>query len=72
MYIKELWNLPIASIPISFVAYFIGGFLQPLCRKQLVPLLIINRFTTISLPIIMPLMLSVYVDFFSVMTCMEP
>jgi ABC-2 type transport system permease protein len=26
MYIKELWNLPIASILISFIVYFIGGY----------------------------------------------
>ena len=26
MYIKELWNLPIATILISFILYFIGGY----------------------------------------------
>jgi hypothetical protein len=43
MYIKELWNLPIASILISFIVYFIGGyFLQLFYVQQLVPLLIID------------------------------
>jgi ABC-2 type transport system permease protein len=43
MYIKELWNLPIASILISFIVYFIGGyFLYSSFMQQLVPLLIIK------------------------------
>jgi ABC-2 type transport system permease protein len=64
MYIKELWNLPIASILISFIVYFIGGyFLYSSFMQQLVPLLIIKPTHNILLPIIMPLVLSVYVGF---------
>jgi hypothetical protein len=46
MYIKELWNLPIASILISFIVYYWLLSLQ-LFWQQLVPLLIIKP--TISL-----------------------
>jgi ABC-2 type transport system permease protein len=64
MYIKELWNLPIASILISFIVYFIGGyFLYSSFMQQLVPLLIIKPTHNNFLPIIMPLVLSVYVGF---------
>jgi ABC-2 type transport system permease protein len=37
MYIKELWNLPIASILIGFVIYFIGYFHTVPFTRQLAP-----------------------------------
>jgi ABC-2 type transport system permease protein len=37
MYIKELWNLPIASILIGFVIYFIGGYFHSSFTRQLAP-----------------------------------
>jgi ABC-2 type transport system permease protein len=53
MYIKELWNLPIASILISFIVYFIGGyFLYSSFMQQLVPLLIKPTHNNFSYPLL--------------------
>jgi ABC-2 type transport system permease protein len=62
MYIKELWNLPIASI-LSFIVYFIGGYFLQLFYAAIGALLIIKPTQQFLLPIIMPLVLSVYVGF---------
>ena len=69
MYIKELWNLPIASILISFVVYFIGGYFLYSSFYAAIGAAVDNQTDSqqFLLPIIMPLMLSVYVGFFSVM-----
>jgi ABC-2 type transport system permease protein len=68
MYIKELWNLPIASILISFVIYFIGGYFLYSSFYAAIGAAVDNQTDSqqFLLPIIMPLMLSVYVGFFSV------
>jgi ABC-2 type transport system permease protein len=64
MYIKELWNLPIASILISFIVYFIGGYFlySSFCGNGAA---VDNQTDSqqFLLPIIMPLVLSVYVGF---------
>jgi ABC-2 type transport system permease protein len=69
MYIKELWNLPIASILIGFVVYFIGGYFLYSSFYAAIGAAVDNQTDSqqFLLPIIMPLVLSVYVGFFSVM-----
>lgn len=69
MYIKELWNLPIASMLIGFVVYFIGGYFLYSSFYAAIGAAVDNQTDSqqFLLPIIMPLMLSVYVGFFSVM-----
>lgn len=69
MYIKELWNLPIASILIGFVIYFIGGYFLYSSFYAAIGAAVDNQTDSqqFLLPIIMPLMLSVYVGFFTVM-----
>ena len=68
MYIKELWNLPIASILLSFIVYFIGGYFLYSSFYAAIGAAVDNQTDSqqFLLPIIMPLMLSVYVGFFSV------
>ncbi|MFT4972817.1 MAG: ABC-2 type transport system permease protein [Saprospiraceae bacterium] len=68
MYIKELWNLPIASILIGFVVYFIGGYFLYSSFYAAIGAAVDNQTDSqqFLLPIIMPLILSVYVGFFSV------
>jgi ABC-2 type transport system permease protein len=69
MFIKELWNLPIASMLIGFVVYFIGGYFLYSSFYAAIGAAVDNQTDSqqFLLPIIMPLMLSVYVGFFSVM-----
>jgi ABC-2 type transport system permease protein len=68
MYIKELWNLPIASILISFIVYF-RWLLSLQLFYAAIGAAVDNQTDSqqFLLPIIMPLVLSVYVGFFSVM-----
>jgi ABC-2 type transport system permease protein len=68
MYIKELWNLPIASILIGFIIYFIGGYFLYSSFYAAIGAAVDNQTDSqqFLLPIIMPLVLSVYVGFFSV------
>ena len=68
MYIKELWNLPIANILLGFVVYFIGGYFLYSSFYAAIGAAVDNQTDSqqFLLPIIMPLMLSVYVGFFSV------
>ena len=68
MYIKELWNLPIASILLGFVVYFIGGYFLYSSFYAAIGAAVDNQTDSqqFLLPIIMPLMLSVYVGFFTV------
>ncbi|UQD57643.1 ABC transporter permease [Flavobacterium sp. K5-23] len=68
MYIKEIWNLPIASMLIGFVIYFIGGYFLYSSFYAAIGAAVDNQTDSqqFLLPIIMPLMLSVYVGFFSV------
>lgn len=68
MYIQELWNLPIAAILIGFVVYFIGGYFLYSSFYAAIGAAVDNQTDSqqFLLPVIMPLMLSVYVGFFSV------
>lgn len=68
MYIKELWNLPIATILISFVIYFIGGYFLYSSFYASIGAAVDNETDSqqFLLPIIMPLILGVYIGFFTV------
>ena len=69
MYIKELWNLPIATILISFIIYFIGGYFLYSSFYASIGAAVDNETDSqqFLLPIIMPLILGVYIGFFTVM-----
>lgn len=68
MYIKELWNLPIATILISFIVYFIGGYFLYSSFYASIGAAVDNETDSqqFLLPIIMPLILGVYIGFFTV------
>jgi ABC-2 type transport system permease protein len=68
MYIKELWNLPIATILISFIIYFIGGYFLYSSFYAAIGAAVDNETDSqqFLLPIIMPLILGVYIGFFTV------
>ncbi|WP_418262285.1 ABC transporter permease [Flavobacterium faecale] len=68
MYIKELWSLPIASILLGFIVYFIGGYFLYSSFYAAIGAAVDNQTDSqqFLLPIIMPLILSVYIGFFSV------
>jgi ABC-2 type transport system permease protein len=68
LYIKELWNLPIATILISFVIYFIGGYFLYSSFYASIGAAVDNETDSqqFLLPIIMPLILGVYIGFFTV------
>jgi ABC-2 type transport system permease protein len=68
LYIKELWNLPIAGILLGFVVYFIGGYLLYSSFYAAIGAAVDNQTDSqqFLMPIIMPLILSVYVGFFTV------
>ncbi|MGV3696426.1 ABC transporter permease [Flavobacterium sp.] len=68
MYIRELWNLPIATILISFIIYFIGGYFLYSSFYASIGAAVDNETDSqqFLLPIIMPLILGVYIGFFTV------
>ena len=68
LYIKELWNLPIATILISFIIYFIGGYFLYSSFYASIGAAVDNETDSqqFLLPIIMPLILGVYLGFFTV------
>ncbi len=68
MYIKELWGLPIATILICFVIYFIGGYFLYSSFYASIGAAVDNETDSqqFLLPIIMPLILGVYIGFFTV------
>ena len=69
LYIKELWNLPIATILLSFIIYFIGGYFLYSSFYAAIGAAVDNETDSqqFLLPIIMPLILGVYIGFFTVM-----
>lgn len=69
MYIQELWNLPIATILISFIIYFIGGYFLYSSFYASIGAAVDNETDSqqFLLPIVMPLILGVYIGFFTVM-----
>lgn len=68
MYIMELWDLPIATILISFVVYFIGGYFLYSSFYAAIGAAVDSETDSqqFLLPIIMPLVLAVYIGFFTV------
>ena len=68
LYIHELWNLPIATIIICFVIYFIGGYFLYSSFYASIGAAVDNETDSqqFLLPIIMPLILGVYIGFFTV------
>lgn len=68
MYIRELWGLPIATILISFVIYFIGGYFLYSSFYAAIGAAVDNETDSqqFLLPIITPLILAVYIGFFTV------
>ncbi len=68
-YINELWNLPIATMLIAFVIYFIGGYFLYSSFYAAIGAAVDNETDSqqFLLPIIMPLILGVYIGFFTVM-----
>ena len=68
MYIKEAWNLPIATMLISFIIYFIGGYFLYSSFYAAIGAAVDNETDSqqFLLPIIMPLILGVYIGFFTV------
>ena len=69
MYFNELWNLPIATLIISFIIYFIGGYFLYSSFYAAIGSAVDNETDSqqFLLPIIMPLILGVYIGFFTVM-----
>ena len=69
IYIKELWHLPIATILISFIIYFIGGYFLYSSFYASIGAAVDNETDSqqFLFPIIMPLILGVYIGFFTVM-----
>jgi len=68
LYIAEIWNLPIATIIVSFVIYFIGGYFLYSSFYASIGAAVDNETDSqqFLLPIIMPLVLGVYIGFFTV------
>lgn len=69
VYLKELMNLPIATIIISFIIYFIGGYFLYSSFYAAIGAAVDNETDSqqFLMPIIMPLILGVYIGFFTVM-----
>ena len=67
-YLHEIWNLPLATISISFLVYFIGGFFLYSSIYASIGAAVDSETDSqqFLLPIILPLMLGVYVGFFTV------
>jgi ABC-2 type transport system permease protein len=68
LYFQEIWNLPIATILISFIVYFIGGYFLYSSFYAAIGAAVDNETDSqqFLLPIIMPLILGVYIGFFTV------
>jgi ABC-2 type transport system permease protein len=68
LYLHEAWNLPIASILISFVIYFIGGYFLYSSFYASIGAAVDSETDSqqFLLPILMPLVLGVYIGFFTV------
>ena len=68
LYLNELGNLPIVTIVISFIFYFIGGYFLYSSLYAAIGAAVDNETDSqqFLLPIIMPLMLGVYIGFFTV------
>src|SRR5690606_29178489 len=69
LYIRELWELPIATMVISFIVFFIGGYFLYSSFYAAIGAAVDNETDSqqFLFPIIMPLILGVYIGFFTVM-----
>ena len=69
LYFNELLNLPIATLLICFVIYFIGGYFLYSSFYAAIGAAVDNETDSqqFLLPIILPLILGVYIGFFTVM-----
>jgi ABC-2 type transport system permease protein len=69
LYVNEFKNLPIATLLVSFIVYFIGGYFLYSSIYAAIGAAVDNETDSqqFLLPIILPLMLGVYVGFFSVL-----
>jgi len=69
VWVKEILNLPIATMLISFIIYFIGGYFLYSSFYAAIGAAVDNETDSqqFLLPIIMPLILGVYIGFFTVM-----
>lgn len=69
LYFNELLNLPIATLLICFVVYFIGGYFLYSSFYAAIGAAVDNETDSqqFLLPIILPLILGVYIGFFTVM-----
>ena len=63
--ISELWKLPITTILVSFLLFFIGGFLLYSSLYAAIGAAVDNETDTqqFMIPVIMPLMIGIYVGF---------
>ncbi len=68
--LTEFWKLPLGTIIISFVLYFLGGFFLYSSIYAAIGAAVDSETDSqqFLLPILMPLMLGVYVGFFSVIS----
>lgn len=68
MYLKEMWNLPIATLISCFILYFVGGYFLYSSFYAAIGAAVDNETDSqqFLLPIIMPLILGVYIGFFTV------
>lgn len=69
LYITEFWRLPIFTLIISFIFYFIGGYFLYSSFYAAIGAAVDNETDSqqFLMPIIMPLMLGVYIGFFTVL-----
>lgn len=70
LYIRELWELPIATIVISFIIFFVGGYFLYSSFYAAIGAAVDNETDSqqFLLPILMPLILGVYIGFFTVIS----
>lgn len=68
LYLNEILNLPIATILVSFIIYFIGGYFLYSSFYAAIGAAVDNETDSqqFLMPIIMPLILGVYIGFFTV------
>ena len=68
LYVKELWNLPIFTIFITFILYFVGGYFLYSSFYAAIGAAVDNETDSqqFLLPIMMPLILAIYIGFFTV------
>jgi ABC-2 type transport system permease protein len=68
MYLNEIWSLPIATILVSFLIYFVGGYFLYSSFYAAIGAAVDSETDSqqFLLPIIMPLILGVYIGFFTV------